>query len=57
MEKVIERFDNGDYITLEEEGVCRGDWWSLNSHYVKETRRRYNKDGKFICSWWNYEQI
>jgi hypothetical protein len=49
---IIKTFDNGDYITLERSadpnGVCR--------QKIKELYTRYDKNGNFICSWWEYIQ-
>ena len=41
---VIETLENGDYITLEKD--CIFD--------PQEIYTRYDKNGNFICSWWNY---
>jgi hypothetical protein len=49
---IIKTFDNGDYITLERSAEHNGMWRQT----IKELYTKYDKNGNFICSWWEYIQ-
>ena len=49
---IIKTFENGDYITHECAAHPNGVW----GQEIKELYTRYDKNGNFICSWWNYIQ-
>lgn len=51
---IADILENGDYITIEKECVCGGGWWTSFYHQIREIYTRYDKNGKFICSWWEY---
>lgn len=51
---IIKTFENGDYITLEKDWIYGGVWWSSFYDQTRETYTKYDKDGNFICSWWEY---
>ena len=45
-----ETLENGDYIIHERSAYPNGAWWQE----IKELYTRYDKNGNFICSWWNF---
>ena len=47
---IIETLENGDYITYERSADPNGTW----KQEIKELYTRYDKNGNFICSWWEY---
>ena len=47
-----ETLENGDYITHERSAYPNGVW----GQEIKELYTRYDKNGNFICSWWEYIQ-
>lgn len=49
---IIKTFENGDYITQERDAYPNGVW----GQEIKELYTRYDKNGNFIWSWWNYIQ-
>ena len=51
---IVETLENRDYITLEKDGVYGSRWWTPFYHQIREIYRRYDKNGNFICSWWEY---
>lgn len=56
---IIKTFENGDYITYERSGNYNtyersADPNGMWRRKIKEVYTRYDKNGKFICSWWEY---
>ncbi len=49
---IIKTFENGDYITYERSAYPNGVW----GQEIKELYMRYDKNGNFIYSWWEYIQ-
>lgn len=49
---IIETLENGDYITHERSAYPNGAW----GQKIKELYTRYDKNGNFIRSWWEYIQ-
>ena len=49
---IIKTFENGDYITHECAAYPNGVW----GQEIKELYTRYDKNGNFIHSWWEYIQ-
>ena len=47
---IIKTLENRDYIIHERSAHPNGVW----GQEIKELYTRYDKNGKFICSWWNY---
>lgn len=47
-----ETLENGDYIIHERSAHPNGVW----GQEIKELYKKYDKNGNFICSWWEYIQ-
>lgn len=50
---IIKTLENGDYITYEKSSYPSGVW----DQEIKERYTRYDRNGNFICSWWDYVQL